>query len=87
MNQSILINDDMRWDSTLNSVLFTAISAGAIIKCQLTKAYLVKKGMNEQLEPVAILEFCVLMEFDIEEDASQAIEKEQLTDDGVLILG
>lgn len=87
MNQSILINDDMRWDSTLNSVLFTAISAGAIIKCQLTKAYLVMKGMNEQLEPVAILEFCVLMEFDIEEDASQAIENEQLTDDGVLILG
>lgn len=86
MNQSILINDDMRWDPVLNSISFTAISAGAIIQCQLTKAYLVAKGMNKQLGEVEILGFCALIEFDIEEDASQAIENEQLNDDGVLIL-
>ncbi len=86
MNQSILINDDIQWDVQQNRVSFTAINAGSIVSCHLSKHYLLKKGMDESIEPAAILEFCSLIEFDIEEDACQAINDEQLSDEGVLIL-
>jgi len=86
MNQSILINDDMKWNAPLKCVEFSAINAGAIVKCQLTSQYLTNKGLERQLDESVIIAFCKLIEFDIEEDAHQAITDEQLTNDGVLVL-
>jgi hypothetical protein len=86
MNQSILINDDMTWNAQTKSVVFSAINAGAIVNCQITKQYLIKKGLDEEFDPLSIIAFCKLIDFDIEEDAHQAINNEQLTSDGVLIL-
>lgn len=86
MNQSILINDDMTWNTQIECVEFSAINVGAIVNCQITKQYLIKKGLNESFDPISIVEFCKLIDFEIEEDAHQAINDEQLTEDGVLIL-
>ena len=86
MNQSIIINDDMTWNAKTKCVEFSAINAGAIVNCQITKQYLINKGLGEEFDPLSITEFCKLIDFDIEEDAHQAINDEQLTSDGVLIL-
>jgi len=86
MNQSILFNDDMKWNAQIRCVEFSAINAGAFVKCQLTHRYLANKGLKQILDEVVIIEFCKLIEFDIEEDAHQAIDDEQLSQDGVLIL-
>lgn len=85
MNQSVLFNDDFHWDQPLQLVSFSAQSAGSLIKCFLTESYLEKIGAigdNEQ----TIIDLCQLMQFDIEEDAQQAIEDEHLNDKNELWL-
>ena len=85
MNQLILINDDITWNSEHQQVEFTALYCGATIQCILTMEYLTKRGFNGEIQSNSINEFCCLISFDIEEDAQQAIE-EELDDDGQLTL-
>ena len=85
MNQNVLFNDDFHWDQPQQMVCFSAQSAGALIRCFLTQSYLDKIGAagdNEQ----TIVEQCLLMQFDIEDDAQQAIEDEHLNDKSELWL-
>ncbi|NRA61916.1 MAG: DUF1488 family protein [Psychrobium sp.] len=85
MNQSILFNDDMSWSAEETQLSFSAQSGGAMIKCYLTMSYLQRIGLVA-VDEAAIIEFCQLMQFDIEEDAQQAIEDERLSDDNQLWL-
>ena len=86
MNQSILINDDMAWNNNKDCVEFSAICAGSIVICQLSKQYLIKKGLNIDSSPDDIIKYCELISFDIEEDTQQAIDDEQHIDEPILIL-
>lgn len=86
MNQSILINDDMTWNVDKDCIEFTAICAGAIVVCQLSKQYLIKKGMDITSNSDAVIKYCELISFDIEEDAQQGINDEQHIDENLLIL-
>lgn len=86
MNQSILINDDMTWNGESQQVEFTALYSGAAIQCILTMEYLTNRGFNGEVQSKFINEFCSLISFDIEEDAQQGIEEEQLDDNGRMIL-
>ena len=86
MNQSILINDDMTWNCKSQRIEFTALYSGAIIQCILTMEYLTNKGFDGEIQSRSINEFCNLISFDIEEDTQQAIEEEQLDDNGQIIL-
>jgi len=84
MNQSILFNDDMTWDASLQQLQFTAQSSGARIICQVTLSYLQKQGLSSE-EAKEIVGFAQLIQFDIEEDAQQAIADEHL-ENGILYL-
>jgi len=86
MNQAILINDDIGWNSDRNCVEFSAICSGAIVVCQLSKQYLINKGLNIQSSPDEMIKYCDLISFDIEEDTQQAIDNEQHIDKSILIL-
>jgi len=86
VNQAILINDDMAWNPDKECIQFSAICAGAIVNCQLSKQYLIKKGMETTNRSDEILKYCELISFDIEEDAQQAIDAELHLDQNVLIL-
>ena len=83
MNQSILFNDDMSWSAKESLLSFSAQSGGAMIKCYLTMGYLQRIGLIA-VDEAAIIESCQLMQFDIEDDAQQAIEDERLSDDNQL---
>lgn len=85
MNQSILFNDDFSWDSDNLNVRFTAQHNGAIITCLLSPSYLKAIGFNEGTAKNAVA-FCELMQFDIEEDAQQAINDERLDENNQLKL-
>ena len=85
MNQAILFNDDMSWSADKQHVGFSAQSGGGLIACFLTINYLKRLGLTHDDER-GIIEFCQMIQFDIEEDAQQAIEDERLTDDNQLWL-
>lgn len=85
MNQSILCNDDFTWHPEAQQVSFTAQAAGARITCLLSLTYLRKLGLADDL-PEAIIKHCELMQFDIEEDAQQAIEEERLDETNKILL-
>jgi len=80
MNQSILCNDDLAWDEATQQVRFTAQAAGAHITCYLALSYLKKAGLSSS-SAAEIVEFCESIQFDIEEDAQQAIADEHLEGD------
>jgi len=84
MNQSILFNDDMTWDASAQQLRFTAQSSGARIICQVTLNYLQRQGLSSD-KAKEIVGFAQLIQFDIEEDAQQAIADEHL-ENGILYL-
>jgi len=85
MNQSILFNDDFAWDETHKHVTFSAQSGGARVQGVVTLTYLRRLGLTI-VEANAIVEFCQLVQFDIEEDAQQLIEAEHLDQSNTLEL-
>ena len=86
MNQAIIINDDMTWNKNAERVEFSAMCAGAIVTCQLSSQYLIKKGLEIETNPDEILKYCESIAFDIEEDTQQAIDNEEHIDQTLLIL-
>ena len=85
MNQSILFNDDLIWVPTKQHVYMTAQCSGAIVQCYISLEYLKRLGLKS-LQPEAIIEFCELCQFDIEEDAQHEIAEERLNEDNQLYL-
>lgn len=85
MNQRILFNDDISWDETHGCVSQTAQASGALIQCFITLEYLTRLGLVD-LTPSAAIELSQMCQFDIEEDAAQLIEQEQLNSRNQLFL-
>jgi hypothetical protein len=79
MNQNVLFNDDIHWDETAQQVSFTAQSSGALVRCYLSASYLSRIGIHSTTNQELVTQ-CQLMQFDIEEDAQQAIDDEHLNE-------
>jgi len=85
MNQAILFNDDLMWCQDTLQTKVTAQSAGILIQVFVSMGYLQRLGLGST-EPAAVLAFCHQVQFDIEEDAQQLIEQEQLNEKNQLFL-
>ena len=85
MNQSVLFNDDLHWDPLTQQIAFTAQCSGALVRCYLSAAYLQRNGVDDKTTDQQVAH-CQLIQFDIEDDAQQAIDDEHLNDDNELWL-
>ena len=85
MNQSLIFNDDIHWHPQYQLVSFSAQYSGALITCYIKDSYLEKIGVTDVTSAEKVNQ-CQLMQFDIEEDAQQAIDDERLNDDNELWL-
>ena len=79
MNQSVLFNDDIHCDEAAQQVSFTAQSSGALVRCYLSTSYLNRIGIDRTSNQELVTQ-CLLFQFDIEEDAQQAIDDEHLNE-------
>ena len=77
MNQSVLFNDDIHWEEAAQQISFTAESSGALVRCYLGTSYLNRIGIDSTGNQELVTQ-CLLFQFDIEEDAQQAIDDEHL---------
>jgi len=85
MNQGILFNDDIHWDEATQHISFSAQCGGALVRCYLSASYLKTLGINSSHQQELVNQ-CKLAQFDIEDDAQQAIDDEHLNDKNELWL-
>jgi len=85
MNQGILFNDDIHWDETAQQISFSAQYGGALVQCYLSATYLKTLAINSS-DQQDLVNQCQLAQFDIEDDAQQAIDDEHLNDKNQLWL-
>ncbi|GLT13352.1 DUF1488 domain-containing protein [Vibrio algivorus] len=86
MNQNILFVDRYEWDCERQAVVFQAQQAGQLIDC------IVSLGLLSQLDNANVSKENALavferVRFDLEDIAEQAIEKEEFSPTGEIVLG
>ncbi|MFH0255628.1 DUF1488 domain-containing protein [Vibrio rumoiensis] len=86
MNQNILFSDSSEWDDSRQAVVFQAQQAGQLIDCVVSLSLLSKLDDIKVSKENALTVF-ERIRFDLEDMAEKAIEEEEFSPTGDIVLG